>query len=102
MSTNHTPLPWRTGNFEDYNPRVIFHSPDDTEKPYVPVGQCESEEDAAMIVRAVNCHQELMEALQAVINVADDPIRGVIVRLPFGVEMQVSAALAKATAQETP
>lgn len=94
MSSKHTPLPWRLGlGYEQSEPGVyitgangLIVASDDTEP---------SQEDAALIVRACNSHELMVEALQAFLAYANKPS----VRIgDLGLVAQVNAALAAAEA----
>jgi hypothetical protein len=60
LTTQHTPTPWNVNglSIEDQNGDLIgFLNAGD--------GVATAHEDAAFIVRAVNCHEELIEALRS-------------------------------------
>lgn len=58
MKTSHTPTPWQVGNFDEY--RILSCE----ENGPVGIATCNRKSDAAFIVTAVNCHAELLAALQ--------------------------------------
>ncbi len=80
MSEKHTPTPWVA---ETYGGKMIAVFPDEKDKSKYPVHSLfhidhadnereRNEANAALIVRAVNSHEELIEALERVMNT--DPV----------------------------
>ena len=67
MTQKHTPLPWKIGSTraDGYNFTTIVNE----KKAYIATVDIENEtENAAFIVRAVNNHYQLIEALEALVN----------------------------------
>lgn len=55
----HTPLPWHIGKS---NPHVVYGA------DMTSINQCRTNEDAAFIVRAVNNHDALVNALRGLLH----------------------------------
>lgn len=58
---NHTPTPWNVG-LKDINQLIRVHGPDG---PKETIARVSLPDDAAFIVRAVNCHEELVRMVKA-------------------------------------
>lgn len=74
----HTPTPWHTGktlvSYKDpmFSHTAIVNKADTLRIANVAgVGDADSKANAAFIVKAVNCHEELVEALQRVSRAID-------------------------------
>lgn len=63
MTTNHTPTPWRIGDAG----HTVFGPPNGNPSPKI-VAYDLMRDDAHLIVRAVNSHHTLVEALQALLK----------------------------------
>lgn len=68
----HSPTPWKSAlTIENNNPKEFFTITGNAKKPNgfaVEVAHYVSRENAELIVRAVNAHAELVEAIQTVLN----------------------------------
>ena len=65
----HTPLPWRTlSNGRDAFIEHVNDSSGQKRIAFMCLPVIEREANAALIVRAVNCHQELVDALKECID----------------------------------
>jgi len=65
----HTPTPWKTQNPNTGNPEVDNHWLDVVETEKTGSICTAYTQDAKFIVKAVNCHDELVEALKATQNI---------------------------------
>lgn len=69
--SKHTPTPWTAVQYND-NKILLAHQPSDMQQPEVFISDmtCKADEieaneaNAAFIVKAVNCHDDLIEALK--------------------------------------
>lgn len=64
MTTKHTPTPWR----QSRQGHDILH---DGKGEKVLIGICTEKDNVAFIVRAVNIHDDLIEALESVQRILD-------------------------------
>jgi len=79
MTQKHTALPWASIHYND-NKAIICHQPDDMSQPEICVAEIECkakeipvfEANAALIVRAVNSHYELLAALKKAVEYLPD------------------------------
>lgn len=74
MST-HTPTPWKTEYENEFGPEYELFGPDGRrvlQYNWNSDRQAEVEANAAFVVRAVNCHDDLVAALKAVCGIGEE------------------------------
>ena len=72
----HTPIPWTAKGYDVRagGRMVAYTGPHHTPDDQYPKGcKLEDEANAEFIVKAVNCHDELVEALESLLGYEDDP-----------------------------
>jgi hypothetical protein len=95
----HTPLPWRVSDFERRSGGVqrMLMGADDFAVGYIAErAAAENQANAALIVRAVNCHEELLSCLLAYVEIEEDAAP----RSMSPLRLRSRAAIAKATQPE--
>lgn len=72
---------------------TLFRCPECSGPVQIVCTNCDGEDSRIADIERANA--ELAAALEAILTIKDDHMRGVEVRLPFSVESQARAALAK-------